>query len=103
SSFMTWVTADPFVLLAFMLIVPALLFYLVRLLTKPNKVALTEEGLEFKLSAAGATLAAKKVSWSTIAGAHLWKPANSAGPEHWKIRLDSKGGKKDHFIELAAL
>ncbi len=103
SASMDYVKNNPFVLLAFMFVVPFLFYCILRMLLKPNVLTLTPEGFEFSLEAFGQKIFSVNKHWANYTSARLYRPAGTAGPENWKVRLHSKSGSKDELLDFAAV
>ncbi len=80
----------------------AFLIYVQRMALRPNVLIADKSTLKLLLRAANITLPMKKISWSDIERASLYKPARHAGSQTWKIRLTKNNGK-NFDIDMAAL
>ncbi len=80
----------------------AFLIYVQRMALRPNVLIADKSDLKLLLRAGNVSLPMKKVSWSDINHASLYKPARHAGSQTWKIRL-TKNDDKNFDIDMAAL
>ena len=96
-------THHPFALVGFMVALPMVIIYFLRLLMKPNLLIVDTTGLQFQFRYAGHSLYKRTFPWSTFSSAHLWNRNGLKGSGKWKIKFRSHSGEQDTFIDLAAI
>lgn len=80
----------------------AFVIYLVRLLWRPNLLVADKTGIKLLLRLGTTSIPIKKIDWTQIKSAGLFKPGKNAGSQTWKIRL--RNDKEKNFdIALSAL
>lgn len=79
-----------------------LVIYVLRITFRPNLLVTDKLGIQLLLRLGSTNIPIKKVAWSQIQSAGLFKPGNNAGSQTWKIRLTKTDGKV-FDIDLSAL
>ncbi|MBS1957107.1 MAG: serine/threonine protein kinase [Cyanobacteria bacterium SZAS-4] len=80
----------------------ALVVYVLRIAFRPNLLVTDKLGIQLLLRLGSTNIPVKKIAWSQIQSAGLFKPGNNAGSQTWKIRLTKTDGKP-FDIDLSAL
>ncbi len=80
----------------------ALVIYVLRIAFKPNLLVTDKLGIQLLLRLGSTNIPIRKIAWSQIQSAGLFKPGNNAGSQTWKIRLRKTDGKA-FDIDLSAL
>ncbi len=80
----------------------AFAIYFLRIVFRPNILVADKSGIQLLLRLGGTKLPIKKLAWSQINSASLFKPSGNAGSQLWKIRLKTTNNK-NFDIDLTAL
>jgi tRNA A-37 threonylcarbamoyl transferase component Bud32 len=103
TSFIWSMVANPLIALFLTVCLLPVLFQLIQLLFKPNRLVLDANGAHLNLKLGKLNLPVDSSNWNQINAAVLSKPKLSAGPDHWLIRLAGAGNSNKLNLELAAL
>lgn len=79
-----------------------LVIYVLRIAFRPNLLVTDKLGIQLLLRIGSTNIPIRKIAWTQIQSAGLFKPGNNAGSQTWKIRLRKTDGKV-FDIDLSAL
>jgi Protein kinase domain len=80
----------------------AFVIYFMRIILRPNLLVTDKLGIQLLLRLGTTNIPIKKIAWSQIRAAALFKPGGNAGSQSWKIRL-TKADDRKFDIDLSAL
>ncbi len=99
-----WTTvSNPVVALVLFCSLTPVLYQLLKLLFKPNRLVLDAAGAHLNLKLGKFSIPVDTTKWDQITEAKLAKPTQSAGPDRWSIRLQGSSKKDKLNLELSAL
>lgn len=80
----------------------AFVIYFLQIVLRPNLLVTDKLGIQLLLRLGTTSIPIKKIAWTQIRSAALFKPGGNAGSQSWKIRL-TKTNNKNFDVDLSAL